>query len=247
MIAIESDEDNLTIDQLAQLSGVTVRNIRAHQAGGLLPPPEVRARTGYYSQDHLARLRMITELQTEGLNLKAIKKILDATPVGAASDALNMRRSVLGLWEDEEPIIISTEEIRQRFGGDNPGLLARAERLGLLRDLGEERYEVSSPSLLDIADELVRHGLPMEDVMMVGEKLRKATDAIARAFVELFEEGLWRPFDERGRPASEWPRVRDALERTRPLAGQATIANLRRSMARAVEETVARGMFSPRR
>ncbi len=38
---------DLTIDELAQRTG-TVRNVRAHQSRGLLPPPEVRGRTGYY-------------------------------------------------------------------------------------------------------------------------------------------------------------------------------------------------------
>ena len=41
-------DEQLTIDQLAQRTGMTVRNIRAHQSRGLLPPPAVRARTGYY-------------------------------------------------------------------------------------------------------------------------------------------------------------------------------------------------------
>ena len=36
----------MTIDELARATGMTVRNIRAHQSRGLLPPPEVRARTG---------------------------------------------------------------------------------------------------------------------------------------------------------------------------------------------------------
>ena len=37
----------LTIDELAQRSGMTVRNIRAHQSRGQLPPPDVRGRTGF--------------------------------------------------------------------------------------------------------------------------------------------------------------------------------------------------------
>ena len=36
----------MTIDALARETGMTVRNIRAHQSRGLLPPPQVRARTG---------------------------------------------------------------------------------------------------------------------------------------------------------------------------------------------------------
>ena len=39
--------ESLTIDQLAHATGVTTRNIRAHQARGLLPPPAVRGRAGW--------------------------------------------------------------------------------------------------------------------------------------------------------------------------------------------------------
>ena len=42
---------------------MSVRNIRNHQSRGLLPPPEVRARTGYYGPEHVARLRLIQEMQ----------------------------------------------------------------------------------------------------------------------------------------------------------------------------------------
>ena len=59
--------DELTIDELARETGMTVRNIRAHQSRGLLPPPEVRARTGYYGPEHVDRLRLITNMQAEGL------------------------------------------------------------------------------------------------------------------------------------------------------------------------------------
>ena len=55
-------ENNLTIEELAVETGMTVRNIRSHRARGLLPAPEVRDRVGYYGPDHLARLRMIQEL-----------------------------------------------------------------------------------------------------------------------------------------------------------------------------------------
>src|SRR3978361_155636 len=54
-------DGDLTIDELAQRTGMTVRNIRAHQSRGLLPPPEVRGRTGYYGQAHLARVELIRE------------------------------------------------------------------------------------------------------------------------------------------------------------------------------------------
>ena len=56
----------LTIDELARVTGMTARNIRAHQSRGLLPPPEVRSRTGYYTPDHVDRIRLIQEMQAQG-------------------------------------------------------------------------------------------------------------------------------------------------------------------------------------
>ena len=49
--------EELTIDELARRTGTTVRNIRAHQSRGLLPPPTIRARTGYYGPEHVARVQ----------------------------------------------------------------------------------------------------------------------------------------------------------------------------------------------
>ncbi len=57
---------------------MTVRNIRAHRARGLLPAPEVRERIGYYGPEHLARLRLIARMQADGFNLRAIERLLDA-------------------------------------------------------------------------------------------------------------------------------------------------------------------------
>ena len=239
-MAISVPAGRMTIDQLAQASGMTVRNIRAHQSRGLVPPPELKGRTGLYTPEHLARVRIIMELQAEGLNLGAIRTILEGVPEGAATEALSLRRSMLTSWEDEAPLTISREELAETFGGADPEVFTLAESQGLVRTLDGDRVEVSSPTLLRVAVELVRGGLPLAEVVRAGDRLAEATDQIARVFVELFENAVWRPFVERGRPAEEWAQVSEILERTRPLAGEATIANLRRSMSRAVEESVAR-------
>src|SRR3979411_2162251 len=58
--------NELTIEQPAATVGMSVRNIRNHHTRGLLPPPEVRARVGYYNAEHVARLRRILDLQAGG-------------------------------------------------------------------------------------------------------------------------------------------------------------------------------------
>ena len=69
-------EDRLTIGELAAAAGMTVRNVRNHQARGLIGPPRLEARTGYYGADDLERLKLIRAMQAEGFNLEAIACLL---------------------------------------------------------------------------------------------------------------------------------------------------------------------------
>src|ERR1700752_1139904 len=72
---------DLTIEQLAAEVGMAVPNTRNHHSRGLLPPPEVRARVGYYNSEHVARLRLILDLQADVFNLAAIERLLSGTDV----------------------------------------------------------------------------------------------------------------------------------------------------------------------
>src|SRR4029453_17232437 len=101
---------DLTIDELARETGMTVRNIRSHASRGLLPPPEVRARTGYYGPDHVARLRLILELQSAGHSLAGIKHLLSRTNDSTAEDVLGFARTLLAPYEAEAPEVIDEEE-----------------------------------------------------------------------------------------------------------------------------------------
>src|SRR4051794_19508658 len=104
--------DELTIDELARETGMTVRNIRAHQARGLLPPPEVRARTGFYGPEHATRLRAIQDLQAEGYNLKAIERMLAA----GVEDELTFGRDARAAFQEEEPELTTGAELALRLG-----------------------------------------------------------------------------------------------------------------------------------
>src|SRR6266550_5182147 len=112
-------ENDLTIEQLAAASGMTVRNIRSHRARGLLPAPEVRDRVGYYGPTHVTRLRMIQELQSEGFNLKGIERLLEQTP-GPAEQFLSFKRSLGASFETEEPQDFTSGELATRFPSEKP-------------------------------------------------------------------------------------------------------------------------------
>jgi DNA-binding transcriptional MerR regulator len=229
-----------TIDELARETGMTVRNIRAHQSRGLLPPPEVRARTGYYGPEHVARLRLIQELQGNGYNLAAIKDLVTRSS-GSSQEALDFARALLAPFEDERPEVIEAAELAQRYGADtDPKVLARVERLGILVPLGEGRYEVPSPTLLSAGETLLSLGIPLPKALDVIESVARHADSVAQAFVRLFLERVWKPFDKAGQPDTDWPAVLAALEQLRPLASEVFVAIFQQRMTQATEKAFGR-------
>jgi hypothetical protein len=114
--------------------------------------------------------------------------------------------------------------------------LERAIRMGFLIDLGEGRFEVPSPTLFRAAEELRSLGIDADTALDVLDEIERGSRSIARAFVTLFVEQVWRPFADSGQSENEWPDVRNAIERLRPLATDAVMAVFRRTMTEAVEK-----------
>jgi DNA-binding transcriptional MerR regulator len=232
----EDPSGEYTIDQLAQSSGVTVRNIRAHQSRGLLPPPEVRGRTGFYTDEHLDRLRLIADMQGDGFNLNSIKRILDNLPAGSAGKVLGFEQALREPWADEEPEVVSIDSLTELAGVEaDEGLLKKALKLGVLVHLGEDRYEVPSPTLLRAGPELDSLGVDLAARLAVLERIQKHTEGVAAAFIELFVEHIWKPFNDDGRPDEDWPRVHEALQRLRPMATEVLLAAFGQSMSKGVD------------
>ena len=94
--ASEPPDPQLTVDELAARVGVTVRNVRAYSARGLLPPPRMVGRTGYYGREHVARLLLVREMLAEGYSLAMIERTLASAPPTAPLTA----------WKSPMPIPI---------------------------------------------------------------------------------------------------------------------------------------------
>jgi len=213
-----------TIEQLAAETGMTVRNIRAHQARGLLDPPEVRLRVGYYGPEHVAQLRVIQDLQRDGFNLAGIKRLLDDDQPTA--ERLARFRQALSQTA-EAPQILTVAELGRRFrvsAEEAPTVLARAETLGVLVGAGEGRYEVPSPSLLAVAEQVVARGVSLDEALSVFKQVELHCDAVSAAFVTLFMREVWEPFQAAGMPTERWAEIDATIERLRPLATEALVA-----------------------
>jgi DNA-binding transcriptional MerR regulator len=233
----KAPDGKMTIGELARRTGMTIRNIRAHQTRGILPPPEVHGRTGYYNQDHVARIELTREMQAEGLNLEAIRRVLE-TSEGSSREMVDFARAVRAPFEDETPEIFSGEELAAALGVGrfDEKLIRRTEELGIIRRLPDGKFEVISPRLQRAGAALVELGVSPEAAVETAAELRRSSEVVARTFVELFVKEIWEPFDKAGRPDEDWPKVRKALDRMRPLASDALLAMFQITMGESTEK-----------
>lgn len=65
----------LTIDELSQATGVSVRTLRYYVSSGVLDKPTGETRNARYGTHHLDQVRNIKRLQEEGLTLNRILEI----------------------------------------------------------------------------------------------------------------------------------------------------------------------------
>jgi DNA-binding transcriptional MerR regulator len=203
----------LTIGELSEATGMTVRNIRNHQSRGLLPPPELEARTGYYGEQHVERLRLIQAMQADGFNLAAIQRLLSGSEL--------RRAATVPL---EAPAVLSEDDLVARFGPLDRAALAEAERLGLLVRLDDGHFEAPRPALLRAAEEAVGRGVGLAAALRAVEHVKASCEAIAEVFVGLFTEELWRPDMDESEAVA-------AVEGLRPVAVQTVMALFDQAMA----------------
>lgn len=231
-------EHEYTIDQLAWTVGATVRNVRAYQERGLLPPPEKRGRTGIYTDAHLARLRMIQRLLDRGYTLNSIGELLQAWQQGRElGDLLGLEDAVTRPFVEEIPDYATNAELLKRFKKFSPELIKQCTRLGILVPEGRNRYRVPSPRLLQAGEELSRIGIPLGELFDVIEGLRNNVERVAEMLVQLVAEYVFdRHWKDTLPPKEEVGKLADVIWRLRPLVDMAVQPEVARAMEKALEK-----------
>jgi len=189
----------------------------------------------------MERIRLIQALQSEGLKLDGIKRLLEEAHSDSAG-LLRVKQAAEAATEMEPPEVVLGAELTERLSlsdDDLPRALAAAERLGILIALGDDQYQVLSPLLIEAAEEVVRSGMMLENAFRLVEEVGHHSDAIAKRFVKTFVNDVWKPFAAADMPQEEWPRIAEAMERTRPVAAMVVLAVFRQKMADEVEATFA--------
>lgn len=223
-----------TIDELSRAADTTVRNVRAYQDRGLLPPPEIRGRTGIYSDAHLSRLRIITRLLDRGYTLSNIAELLESWQQGSdISEILGLETAVASPWSDEVPDYLTLPQVIKKFGKAYSGkALKKAIELELLIPEGT-RFRVPSPRMLYAGSELVDAGVPLEAMLDVVASLRENVERAAEAMVMLIEDHVFGKYDGELPPAQDVPQLAELVWRLRPLVEMAVLPEVARAMEKA--------------
>lgn len=239
MTTVPKPRAEYRIDDLARAAGTTVRNVRAYQDRGLLPPADRRGRANVYQQEHLERLRLIAQLLDRGHTLAGIKELLDAWESGRGlGGVLGLVAEVTAPWTDEAAERISREALVASFHGvEDHQAIADAVRLGVLEPepplvdpADAAQFLVPSPGLLAVAVELHELGVPLPAIVAHLEELRGDIDHLARRFVEFSAIHVFVRYAGHQLGDAEAAEAIGTVRRLRPLAQSVVDAELARAM-----------------
>jgi DNA-binding transcriptional MerR regulator len=217
----------LTVDQLAERSGASVRTIRYYQSEGLLPAPERHGREVRYGDEHVARLDAIAELQGRGLRLHAIAELLRDAGDESAGDWLGLGMRLARPWSEDEPVLLTEAELRERLA--DRATVDDLVRVGLAENTRADRVLVPSPGLLDVALQLVDLGIGLDTAADLRRLLEARLSALAAELVSEFTERFSLPHLAEAGPAA----LTELLDALQPVAGRSVDLVFAHEMERA--------------
>lgn len=217
--------ERFTIDDLAHRTGVSSRNIRTYQAHGLLPPPTVEGRVGFYDDTHLERLELIRRLQSRGFSRIAIRDLLRAWEGGGTvADVLGLEHALTGTDDLDTPLRMTVEDVVAVYG-DDPAQRERALALGLLIVDDEGAWIAPSRQLFELGAVLLAHGIPLSVVLDQAESMLGHADALVSDFEQFFRDHLLPKGSGEGLGPAEFEALIEAVGELQPI----------RTISRAVE------------
>lgn len=230
--------DEVRIDQLASQVGLPTSTLRLYRHRGLLPPPRLEGRVGWYGQEHRDRLALIARLQEQGHSLAGIKRLVDSWDDGGGlAEVVGLESGLAALLGGEASTRLSLAELAQRLPDDaaDPATLLAAAEVGLVELQDDGTVVVPDARFLELGGAVGKIGIGSRTIVDEWAELRAATDGIAARFVSVFEdEVLGRPVE--ALDPDELVEVAEQLVALHRLARHAVELALDASLAAAARE-----------
>jgi DNA-binding transcriptional MerR regulator len=190
----------ITIGQLADYAGVTIKAVRHYHQRGLLAEPP-RDSSGYrrYGAQHAIELVKIKPLAEAGVPLARIRELLAADPDRFAAATAEIDRD---LRQRAEQLLRTRERIAQLRAGDRLFLSAEvADYLDQLQELGISQRMVRMERDIWI---LLRSVSPKEAAIWIADKRDAIGDPEFRALYREYDAAFdWSPDDPRLYPLAD--------------------------------------------
>src|SRR3954468_10085439 len=223
----------VTADEVAARTGMTVRTLRFYASEGLLPPPQRRGRIAYYDGRHRMRLDLIRTLQEHGYTLSAIQRVLARIPEDATPAEYAVQSAVLAPWLPGRTEEVDLAELERRAGASlDEEQLEYLVALGAVQPLPDGRFGISQ-AMLGHATELMKLPVPRSVLRESAEIIQEHAAAVADGLTDVFARAIWGPY-QRGELSHE--QVVQILSRMRPLALQGLVG----AFARAADDAAHR-------
>ena len=228
------------VEELAAKAALSVDTVRYYQAKGLLPPPTRAGRVGWYHDEHLDRLAEIRRLQSRGLSLAVIGKLLSGELDRADEELVTAVASASGAPAEQW---LTLQELAERCRIPIE-LLQAVEREGLLvprQVAGDVRYTSADAAAAAAGLTLLDQGLPLPELLELARAHNAGVRATAERAVELFDHYVRRPLQAEG-ASDEEAAARLVLAFEEVLAATLTVVthHFRRTLLAVAQEHIER-------
>jgi DNA-binding transcriptional MerR regulator len=191
------------MEELARLAGTTTRNIRLYRDRGLLDAPQRIGRLAIYNDSHLNRLRLIHGLLRRGYTISNVRELLEYHREGKTlADLLELPANSAAsvAWVSEEPRVVPLRQAQDLIA--DPPAFERLTAMGLLRVDGDTATLVR-PTLIDTLNELRVHGISMDQLLDLHERVLPLIGEISDVLVQAGAEYAAELLASERRPADD--------------------------------------------
>ena len=173
------------LDDLARISGVSSRNIRAYRERGLLDPPRRQGRSAFYDDYHLSQLKTINQLLRKGYNSAHIAEFFARMREGHDLAAiLGVQQAILGNRADDSAVAAVVLDL-------DPGC-DEAQRLVScgLAELVENSVALVHPAIAEIVTRSTDQLSYVQMILRVVDSTGGTIEELAATLVDALEEAI---------------------------------------------------------
>lgn len=233
------DESLYTVDELAAVTGMTVRTTRYYAGLGLLPPPARRGRMAYYSAQHRARLDLIRALQDHGFTLAAIEKYLARIPVDASVEDLAVQRAMLTSWKTGGHEVVTRRQLEARAGRRlDDETLERLRATLAIQETEDGRFELLPG--FEVGIKSLDLDIPVDSLVAAGEAINRHMEELADELTSVLKDRVLTPYLESDKSEADKARFEQTMESLRQLTLEAVVGGFQRAANQVITRSLNR-------